>query len=278
MARWLRRRWSRPPLSDKATKLVALLMGMLLAAPAAGGEMRTVAGGGFLPQYSASKAPVMVSAFALAGHAVTNGEFLGFLKQQPQWRRDRIVPLFADEAYLSHWADANHPGDLAPMDAPVTNVSWFAARAYCAFKGWRLPTMNEWEWAASAGEDAPAPPDVGAFNRKILNWYAKPTRLPLDPVGSVARNYWGLWDMHGLIWEWVEDFNALMLTGESRQDAGGLDRQLFCAAGSIGSADPSDYAAYMRYAMRSSVKARYAMQNMGFRCARDIDTPKMETP
>jgi formylglycine-generating enzyme required for sulfatase activity len=88
-------------------------------------------------------------------------------------------------------------------------------------------------------------------------------------VGYSFKNYWGVWDMHGLVWEWVADFNAQMTTGASRKDAGGLDRQLFCAAGSIGSTDPNDYASFMRYAMRGSVKARYAIQNMGFRCARD---------
>jgi formylglycine-generating enzyme required for sulfatase activity len=114
------------------------------------------------------------------------------------------------------------------------------------------------------------PADRAAFHQKILQWYSRPSRLPLANRGHSFRNVWGAWDMHGLVWEWVSDYNALMICGESRQDAAGVDRQLFCAAGTLGSANPSDYAAFMRYAMRSSVKARYAIQNMGFRCAKDL--------
>ena len=70
------------------------------------------------------------------------------------------------------------------------------------------------------------------------------------------------------MWEWVEDFNAVLTTGESRKDSS-LDRSLFCAGGAIGAADPNDYAAFMRYALRGSVEADHALRNLGFRCAKD---------
>lgn len=240
------------------------------AAPAlASGEMVLVPAGDYRPQYADQPEPVQVAAFRLDMYPVTNGEFRDFVRDRPDWRRSEVAPLFADEAYLSHWQDDLSLGSLAPPRAPVTNVSWFAAKTYCQSQDKRLPTMDEWERAAAAGIDAPQPDDRKAFNRRILDWYARPTKLPLPEVGYSFENHWGVWDLHGLVWEWVSDFNALMTTGASRKDAGGLDRQLFCAAGSVGSADPSDYAAFMRYAMRGSVKARYAIQNMGFRCARD---------
>lgn len=242
-----------------------MLPGQLFAS-----ELLRIEAGQFRPQFSVGQSDIRVHAFELTKHAVTNAQYLAFVQQHPHWRRDQIAPLFADEAYLSHWESGLILGNKAPAQAPVTNVSWFAARAYCKAKAQRLPTMAEWEWAALADEQAAQAADPRAFNARILDWYSRPTRLPLPPVGSVEKNYWGLWDMHGLVWEWVEDFNALMLTGESRQDASGADAQLFCAAGSVGSGDPANYAAFMRYAMRGSAKARYAMQNMGFRCARDI--------
>ena len=253
-------------------RLAAIALGAALQAAAsavAAEGMVQIPAGDYRPQYGSEPGAVAVDAFELDVHPVSNGEYLAFVMAHPKWRRGQIAPLFADEAYLSHWQEDLVPGALAPAHAPVTNVSWFAARTYCASQDKRLPTMDEWERAAAAGIDAPEPANPAAFKRRILDWYAEPTRLPLPAVGHSFANHFGVWDLHGLVWEWVSDFNATMTTGASRKDAGGLDRQLFCAAGAVGSADPGDYAAFMRYAMRGSTKARHAVQNMGFRCARD---------
>ena len=62
--------------------------------------------------------------------------------------------------------------------------------------------------------------------------------------------------------------------GESRGDSQ-LEKSLFCGAGAAASIDPSDYAAFMRYALRSSYRAHYTMTSLGFRCARDLDTDEI---
>ncbi len=72
--------------------------------------------------------------------------------------------------------------------------------------------------------------------------------------------------MHGVVWELVNDFNTALVTGESRGDSQ-LDKQLFCGAGAESSVDPNDYAAFMRYALRSSYSAHYTVESLGFRCA-----------
>ena len=59
-----------------------------------------------------------------------------------------------------------------------------------------------------------------------------------------------------------------MTTGESRADTG-LERNLFCGAGAAGARDLTDYPAFMRIGLRSSLRANYAVPNLGFRCARD---------
>jgi len=236
----------------------------------AGPGMVIVPAGSFVPLYGSRDRPVRVDAFALDVHPVTNGEFFRFVAAEPRWQRDRVPPLFADEDYLRHWEGPLRLGADSSARSPVTHVSWFAARAYCASAGKRLPTLDEWEFAARASEDRPDAAGDPDFERRILEWYGRPTRLPLPEVGDTFRNTFGVWDLHGLVWEWVADFNGVMMTGESRKDRGGLDPQLFCAAGSLGSVDPGDYAAFMRYAMRASLRARYTVRNLGFRCARSL--------
>lgn len=208
-----------------------------------------------------------IPAFYLDERPVTNREYLEFVTAVPEWRRSRVPPLFADEGYLAGWVSDLEPGG-AP-NAPVVTVSWFASRAYCEWVGKRLPTLAEWERTAVASETEPDGRELPAFHQRILDWYGQPTPSTLAEVKSTFRNYWGAWDMHGLVWEWVADFNTALVTGESRGDAG-LDRGLFCGSGSVGAADFRDYAAFMRYAFRSSLQGRYTVRNLGFRGARDV--------
>ena len=182
------------------------------------------------------------------------------------------MPLFADKHYLRHWrGDFAHERDHG--DRPVTNVSWVAARAYARWAGKWLPTLAEWEYAASASETSPYGRNEKGYTERILRWYARKAPDVPSPVGSTFTNHFGVNDLHGLVWEWVEDFNSALVTGESRGDTG-LERSLFCGAGSIGAADPSDYAAFMRFAFRSSLKGAYTIKNLGFRCAADPETPQ----
>ena len=76
-------------------------------------------------------------------------------------------------------------------------------------------------------------------------------------------------DLLSLVWEWVDDFNAVLVTGESRADTG-LERTQFCGAGAAGARDLENYAAFMRAGMRSSLRASYVVPNLGFRCAQDL--------
>jgi formylglycine-generating enzyme required for sulfatase activity len=240
------------------------------AEPVAPGMVR-IPDGIYLPFFrSANDAKeIRVKAFALDILPVTNGEFLEFVRTHPQWRRSQVKHLFADESYLKNWAGDLELGSNAPADAPATFISWFAARAYAESKGKRLPTVAEWEYAASASPARPEGENDPEFKRQVLAWYSTPASENKLRVGTSRPNYWGVCDLHGLVWEWVRDFNIALVADDSRGESG-LDRQLFCGAGSQGAADVDNFPAFMRYGFRSSLKADYCVHNLGFRCAKDL--------
>ncbi|MEM7200360.1 MAG: formylglycine-generating enzyme family protein [Planctomycetota bacterium] len=230
----------------------------------------TVRGGSYRPVFAGKgeATEVPVAPFSLEEHAVTNAQFLVFVAANPAWRRSSVKALFAEDGYLRQWrGDLDHGPGIGV--SPVTHVSWFAARAYAQWIGRRLPTLAEWEYAAAANETELQARDEPAFVQRMLDWYGRPTPDVPAPVRSTFRNAHGAWDMHGLVWEWLEDFNSALVTGESRGDSG-LERKLFCGSGSVGAADPSDYAAFMRFAFRGSLRASYVVKNLGFRCAEDL--------
>jgi formylglycine-generating enzyme required for sulfatase activity len=212
---------------------------------------------------------VPVSAFLLDERPVTNGEFLEFVRTHPRWRRSKVSLLFADEGYLGHWAGDLELGAGAPADAPVVRISWFAARAYAAARHKRLPTTAEWERAAAAGFTSPNGAAEPAYRAAALAWFATPTPEPLPAAGAGRPNVFGARDLLSLVWEWVDDFNTAMVTGESRADTG-LERSLFCGAGAASARDLENYPAFMRAGMRSALRASYVVPNLGFRCARSL--------
>lgn len=231
-------------------------------------DMVLVPAGSFAPLLRAKDEPerVPVVAFQLDVRPVTNAEFLAFVRAHPAWQRSAVSPLFADAGYLADWAGDLELGPRAPAAAPVVRVSWFAARAFARSHGKRLPTTAEWERAAAVGYASEVGAAEPGFAAGVLAWFTRPSPIPLPAAGSGRANFFGVRDLLGLVWEWVDDFNTAMVTGESRADTG-LERDLFCGAGAAGARDPSDYAAFMRAGFRSSLRANYTVPNLGFRCA-----------
>lgn len=212
---------------------------------------------------------VLVASFKLDARPVTNADFLAFVRAEPKWRRSRVSPLFADTGYLGDWTSDLELGSRAPAESPVVRVSWFAARAYAKWAGKRLPTTAEWERAAAAGFSTPDGATEAGFSSAALAWYSRPTPEILPAAGSGRANFFGAHDLLSLVWEWVDDFNTAMVTGESRGDTG-LERTLFCGAGAVGARDLTNYPAFMRAGLRSSLRASYVVPNLGFRCAQSL--------
>ena len=223
-----------------------------------------------LPQGAVPTAtvPVDIAPFALRTTPVTAAEYLAFVRTHPEWQRTWVPEVFADKRYLIDWRSATQFVDDDAALRPQTNVSWFAAKAFCESEAARLPTWLEWEYAASADEtrrDARADP---AWRRRILAWYERPNAAVLPNVGGPPNAY-GVRDLHGLVWEWVDDFNALFIAGDSRTQ-GDPDTLKFCGAGAISVIDRDSYAVLMRIALLSSLGAADTTGNLGFRCARPL--------
>jgi formylglycine-generating enzyme required for sulfatase activity len=246
--------------------VLALVCGSAGAAgyvPIEGGSFVSVLPQGALPD---AAAPVKIESFSLRKTPVTAGEFQAFVVAHPEWRRGLAPAIFADARYLVDWRTSTELEDPLAVDAPVTNVSWFAAKAFCESENARLPTWLEWEYVAAADADRRDARADPKWRQRILAWYERPTAARLPSTGGDPNAY-GVSDMHGLVWEWVEDFNALFIAGDSRTQ-GDPDTLKFCGAGAISIIDRDSYAVLMRIALLSSLAAADTTSSLGFRCAR----------
>lgn len=263
-------------MSKQSLKYTALLTGVLVMSAYADTPKQSVVkkqvsvlGGTYRPLYLNKDTPmVTVKPFKIDNLPVTNAEFSQFVKANPKWQKNNIAKLFAENDYLKLWQkiDDTYAPKPSDLNKPVVYVSWYAAQAYCKAQGKNLPSVAQWEYVGSASQKHKIGSQEVGYNQTILDWYAKASSKPMSDVGQTPANYWGVYDMHGLIWEWTYDFNNSLSSGESRSDSS-LNKAMFCGSGAAGAADPSDYAAFMRYGFRSSLEAKFTLNSLGFRCA-----------
>jgi sulfatase modifying factor 1 len=230
--------------------------------PIPAGEIRSV-----IPEAEGDNL-IFVGDFSVLEAPVNNGEFLRFVLHNPNWQRGQAVSLFVDDQYLSTWAGPISLGPESGPQQPVTQVSWFAANAYCESLDARLPSWYEWEYIAAANETMADARELPEWRQEILSWYSEAGGGQVANVRREPANYYHVFDTHKLVWEWVDDFNGFLVSGDNREQ-GGADKLQFCGAGALTMEEKENYAILMRIAMLSALEARYTTRNLGFRCARD---------
>ncbi|MEE8585033.1 MAG: formylglycine-generating enzyme family protein, partial [Acidobacteriota bacterium] len=113
------------------------------------------------------------------------------------------------EVTLEQWEAVmgNNPASFAGARRPVEMVSWDDVREFIGNLNqrsdgfvYRLPTEAEWEYAARAGTSGDYAGDLDE-----MGWYDANSGYETHPVGEKKPNAWGLYDMHGNVWEWVQD-------------------------------------------------------------------------
>ena len=108
------------------------------------------------------------------------------------------------------------------LQCPVEQVSWEDAQQFIAklngqndgYK-YRLPTESEWEYAARAGTTGDYAGSLDA-----MAWYSNNSDSKTHPVGTKSPNSWGLYDMHGNVWEWVQDWYGAYPSGAVTDPSG----------------------------------------------------------
>ncbi|MEK6633292.1 MAG: SUMF1/EgtB/PvdO family nonheme iron enzyme [Nitrospirota bacterium] len=145
---------------------------------------------------------VFVNNFYIDKFELTNSRYLEFVKAT-----NHRIPQNPKNATRNLWQGDTITESLA--DRPVVNVDWADAQAYCQWAGKRLPTEAEWEKAAKGTADRRFPWGNVEPTNKHLNfnqqWIGEKT---LMPVGSyeLGKSPFGVYDMAGNVWEWVNDW------------------------------------------------------------------------
>ena len=187
------------------------------------------------------------------------------LQETPVTRRQYKEVMGEDASYFKH-----------DWDCPVEQVSWNDSKRFIealnkrdGTTAYRLPTEAEWEYAARAGSKSKW--SFGGYKRIMgyYAWHMANSEIKTHKVKQKLPNKFGLYDMHGLVWEWVEDiyhdnYNGAPSDGSAWITIG--NQSLRVLRGGSWSSSP----AFLRSAIRYGYAPGSRNYNIGFRLARTI--------
>ena len=205
---------------------------------------------------------VRVSAFKMDKREVTIAEYDSCVSKgacTAAHYEDGACLIASPPGFVRAWV----PTSYRSPDRPVVCVTWSQARAYCRWKGKRLPTEAEWEYAALAGGHG----TYAWGNEPPSSSRCTPIshRSP-KPSGSYAPNRWGLYDMTGNVWEWTDDWyqRDYYSVGDTSDPRGAPVGQYRVIRGGGWYAGPRQ----LRIKNRQWFSPSSAEVSVGFRCAK----------
>jgi sulfatase modifying factor 1 len=228
-----------------------------------------------------------IRSFIMDKHLVTVAEFVefvintGYVTEAERYGSAGVFDMAAGAYILVDRADYKYPFGRALPKAeanhPVTQVSWNDALAYAKWKGKRLPTKAEWEFAASNGDNDNYVYSWGddlKLNGKFKanTWQGSfPFENTKDdgyaytsPVGVFGENDLGLTDMGGNVWQWCSD----EIEAPVHEKIIDPSRRKLLKGGSY-LCDPSVCNGYKIFGESNST-AETSMGHIGFRCVKDV--------
>lgn len=194
---------------------------------------------------------VALKEFYIDRHEVTHAKYLEFIKATKNKQPD-------------YWQNGAYPANSD--NYPVVMVDWHDAKAYCEWKGRRLPTEAEWEKAAR-GTDGRRFPWGEEFDIKKAN--AIGAYKGLVPVGSFesGKSPYGAFDMAGNVQEWVED-GYKPYPGNDFDDKDYGETRKVVRGGGWGGMGHYSLQVYLRTAFRNSAPPNGRYNDVGIRCAK----------
>lgn len=177
--------------------------------------MIEVEGGSFQMGNSSNKreAPrhsVTISDFSISTLEITNAQYAAFLKA---YGSDEVQdgeyigkPLLMSGSLGLMNKDGGWMVKNGYENLPAVRITWYGADTFCKWNGGRLPTEAEWEYAAKGGKKSKNYTYSGSNTATVVAWCYDNLKEINQPVGKLAANELGLYDMSGNIAEWCSDY------------------------------------------------------------------------
>ena len=140
--------------------------------------------------------------FYMGKTEVTNGQYRRFTQAQPDYKGEADCDP-AYDLYLLHFKGKSVMS--AEDNYPVVWVSWHNATAFCRWAGLQLPSEAQWEYACRAGTTTHYSFGDSEGELHKYAWADLAAGHRTHPVATKLPNPWGLYDMHGNVWEWTLD-------------------------------------------------------------------------